>query len=209
MAVDTTWTDPSTAGAIDLNAGGFLTEVIYDKILSNLKRLGGTDGNTKTGGYTSLALTTPTLTDPIYSSIVSVTAQFTKTDTTLENVTGLTINMTASGVYSFRAVLFISNSGGGADKVAIGGTCTATTIRYYADVVGNTNAIGQGASAHATALGGAQAFTDANNDIRLIRIEGLITVNAAGTLTVQFSQNSASGQSSVMVGSNFEGKRLS
>lgn len=49
MAVDTTWTDPSTGGAIDLGTGGILTETIYDKILSNLKRLGGTDGDSKTG----------------------------------------------------------------------------------------------------------------------------------------------------------------
>lgn len=44
MAIDTVWTDPSTAGTIDLNTGGILTETIYDKILSNLKRLGGTAG---------------------------------------------------------------------------------------------------------------------------------------------------------------------
>jgi len=46
MAVNTTWTDPSTGGAIDLATGQVLTEVIYDKILSNLKALGGTTGPT-------------------------------------------------------------------------------------------------------------------------------------------------------------------
>jgi hypothetical protein len=42
MTVNTTWTDPSTGGAIDLATGQVLTEVIYDKILSNLKNIGGT-----------------------------------------------------------------------------------------------------------------------------------------------------------------------
>lgn len=49
MAVDTTWTDPSTGGAIDLNTGGILTETIYDKILSNIKKIGGVNGDTLTG----------------------------------------------------------------------------------------------------------------------------------------------------------------
>lgn len=44
MAIDTTWTDPSTGGAIDLDAGEQLTAVIWDKVLSNLKRLGGANG---------------------------------------------------------------------------------------------------------------------------------------------------------------------
>jgi hypothetical protein len=51
MAVDVLWTDPSTSGSLDLATGQVLTETIYDKILSNLKRFGGTDGNCKTGKY--------------------------------------------------------------------------------------------------------------------------------------------------------------
>ena len=46
MAVDQTWTDPSTGGAVDLSTGDILTETIYDKILSNIKRIGGTTGPT-------------------------------------------------------------------------------------------------------------------------------------------------------------------
>jgi len=49
VAIDTTWTDPSTGGAIDLNAGDPLPEAVWDKVLSDLKRLGGTDGDTKVG----------------------------------------------------------------------------------------------------------------------------------------------------------------
>ena len=44
MAVTTTYTDPSTSGAIDLATGQILTEVIYDKLLSNFKSIAGTTG---------------------------------------------------------------------------------------------------------------------------------------------------------------------
>lgn len=44
MAIDTTWTDPSTGGAIDLDAGEQLTAVVWDKVLSNLKHLAGVNG---------------------------------------------------------------------------------------------------------------------------------------------------------------------
>lgn len=55
MAVNTTWSSPSTAGSsggTDLAAGDTLSETVWDRVQSNLLRLGGTDGNTKTGGYT-------------------------------------------------------------------------------------------------------------------------------------------------------------
>lgn len=51
MPVDTTWTDPSEGGAADVELDEVLQPTVWDLILSNLKRLGGTDGNTKTGGY--------------------------------------------------------------------------------------------------------------------------------------------------------------
>jgi hypothetical protein len=54
MVVGTTWSDPSVAGSgagLDLATGDVLTEVIYDRLLSDLNRLGGTDGNAKTGKY--------------------------------------------------------------------------------------------------------------------------------------------------------------
>src|SRR5215210_4554215 len=44
MAVGTTWTNPSTGGAIDLNTNDVLTETVWDAVLSNLKHLGGTTG---------------------------------------------------------------------------------------------------------------------------------------------------------------------
>lgn len=54
MAVNTTWSDPATAsgsGGLDMATGATLTETIIDRYASDLYRLGGTDGNAKTGKY--------------------------------------------------------------------------------------------------------------------------------------------------------------
>lgn len=48
MSVDQNWTDPSTGGGVDLAAGEVLTEAVWDDVLSNIKRLGGTNGGSAT-----------------------------------------------------------------------------------------------------------------------------------------------------------------
>ena len=48
MTVNSTWTDPSEGGTMDLDVGDVLTEAVYDRILSNLVYIGGTTG---TDGY--------------------------------------------------------------------------------------------------------------------------------------------------------------
>lgn len=69
MAVTTAWTDPSVAASssgLDLGTGGILTETVYDRILSDLYRIGGADGNTKSGplSFTNGTLTNTTLSAP-------------------------------------------------------------------------------------------------------------------------------------------------
>lgn len=133
--------------------------------------------------------------------IKRVSAQFDKTNTTLANVTGLSVNVVAGKSYKFEAVLFVDADVTGGSKYAIGGTATATAIIYQVNLLDN------GANAYTitsrqTALAGSagQAGTTAG----LAKIEGVITVNASGTLTVQFAQNAASGTSSVLIGSTFK-----
>ena len=52
-----------------------------------------------------------------------------------------------------------------------------------------------------TSLGGSAG--EAVGTSYYTEIKGTITVNAAGTLTVQFAQNAANGTSSILVGSSF------
>lgn len=44
MAISDTWSDPSEGGTLDLSAGDVLTAAVWEKVMSNLLRLGGTTG---------------------------------------------------------------------------------------------------------------------------------------------------------------------
>jgi hypothetical protein len=131
----------------------------------------------------------------------SVASQFDKTtDVALGTVTGLSATVLASRKYRFRAVLFVDADVVGGSKFAIGGTATATAVIYEIKLLDDsTNAYT--ITARQTALGGStgQASTTAG----LCEIIGTITVNAGGTLVVQFAQNASNGTSSVLVGSTF------
>ena len=128
-----------------------------------------------------------------------VSTQFDKTNTTLANITGLTSTLIAGKTYQFEIRLHVTADTVGGLKVAIGGTCTATNIIYQIEAISNTsNALA--ISARQTALGGSSGV--AQDSSYFVRIEGVITVNAAGTLTAQFAQNASNGTSSVLVGSS-------
>jgi len=130
-----------------------------------------------------------------------VATQFDKTtDTTLANITGLTRNVAAGLTYDFTATLYIDADATGGSKFAVGGTATATAI-IYSVVLTDEGTLANTITSRQTALGGAagQAGTTAG----VVTIRGTITVNVAGTLTIQFAQNASNGTSSVLVGSTF------
>jgi len=141
----------------------------------------------------------------VQANNLRTTAQFDKTNTTLADITGLSGSLSASGVYKFKALLHARPDSTGGFKVAIGGTCTATSIIYQTIVVDNATKSIINADPY-TALAGTS--TGSGTTAALITIEGTIVVNAAGTLTVQFAQNSASGTSSIIAGSTFEIERI-
>jgi len=135
-------------------------------------------------------------------NISRVATQFDKTtNTTLADITGLTINTLAGKSYTIEADIFVNADTTGGGKFAIAGTATATSIIYNIEEVCDT---GTGAgtltiTSKQTALGGSAG--QAGCTVAHTRISGLITVNAAGTITAQFAQNASSGTSSVLVGS--------
>ena len=128
-----------------------------------------------------------------------VATQFDKTtDTTLANIPGLSLTLTAGRTYQFIATLHVSPDAVGGQKYAIAGTCTATAIIYQVNTINNTtnaNII----NSRQTALGGSIGVAGGTSDFTMII--GTITVNAGGTLTVQFAENASSGTSSVLIGS--------
>lgn len=135
------------------------------------------------------------------AGITRNTAQFDKTTATLANVTGMTVNVLAAGVYTFTARLFVDTDVIGGHQYAISGTATATAIKYQVNSINNaTNTFA--ITSRQTAMAG--AIGEASGTTYYTEISGMITVNAAGTLTVQFAQNIANGTSSVLTGSSFE-----
>lgn len=137
-----------------------------------------------------------------------VSTQFDKTNATLANVTGLSVPVVASGVYAFSATLRMTPDATGNAKYAIAGTCTATSI-VIGGITTDQSAPG-GATlglGRTTVLAGEILDLSGSTKVDAI-VTGTITVNAAGTLTVQFAQQSASGTSSVLVGSTFEVTRI-
>lgn len=124
-----------------------------------------------------------------------VSTQYDNTTTTLGNVTGLTANVAAGKIYRFEAKLYTTSDVAGGIKVAIGGTATATAIRYE----GLTTDAGLTTQSRSAALGTAVGAVTA----AYVTITGTITVNAAGTLTVQAAANAATGTTSVLTGSTF------
>ena len=127
-----------------------------------------------------------------------VSTQYDNATTTLGNVTGLTANVAAGKVYRFEAKLYTTSDVAGGIKVAIGGTATATAIRYEGLTTDAGLTTQSRSAALGTAVGAVTAVTAA-----YVTITGTITVNAAGTLTVQAAANAATGTTSVLTGSTF------
>jgi hypothetical protein len=116
-------------------------------------------------------------------------------DTTLANVTGLSVTVGAGKTYAFTATLYTTSNTSGGVKFAIAGTATATSVIYEAVVMETTSiAAKTRASSMAGAVGGVTAVATA-----FCRITGTIVVNAGGTLTVQFAQNASHASDSIVV----------
>jgi hypothetical protein len=142
--------------------------------------------------------------------IAVVTTQFDKINATLTNVPGLTFNVVAGRTYKFEALLYATSSGLGGSRYAIGGTATATSLIVRCLIlgdIGNPSGVTRTITALATMI--AQENFNFGEPL-YVTLTGTIVVNASGTLTVQFAQNTTDAvASSVLVGSTFELQAIS
>lgn len=116
--------------------------------------------------------------------------------TTLVNITGLSRNVEAGRTYAFRAVLQTTAAATGGVKFAVSGTATATSISYEGTLLGGLAIVAQTRATALDTVVGASTTTTGGT----CTIEGVIVVNAAGTLTIQFAQNNSDvGASTVLV----------
>jgi len=202
---------PLYVPTISLTGGSTLTNS-YGLYVSNISASGVTTGSgifiaAQSGGTTNNAIN--------YNNLFVVdekgftrdggrsrcTTQFDATsgDTgaTLTDVVGMTATVLAAGVYRIRAALSTVSTTNSGIKVAIGGTATATA---FSCTTFNYNTATINAVDTVTTIGNAMgAATAVATDVL---VEGYITVNAAGTLTLQAAQNASHADTtSVKVGS--------
>lgn len=116
----------------------------------------------------------------------------------MSNDSALVVNVDAGKKYNVTARLFMNETAGGM-KVAVGGTATATSFKANIaiwDTVNRTNTI-------VTALGSAATHGGAGGGAHYIPIDGTIEVNAAGTLAVQWAQNTSDASALTMQRNSF------
>lgn len=147
---------------------------------------GGTASSALVTTTSTQTLTNKTLTDFINTDAKSTTSIFSATsNVVMANVPGLSVNVTAAGTYAFHVHLATTAAGAGGVQVGLGGTSTWTSINTtgYAYTASNV-AVTTGT----TATPGTAVVADTAAVIGVV-LEGVIVVNAAGTVTVQFAQN--------------------
>lgn len=128
-----------------------------------------------------------------------VTTQFDKTNTTLADVSGLSVTTEAGLSYRIKATLFIDADVVGGIKLTLSGTSTISSIIYNINMLDNTtNAYT--VTARKTALNNSSSGTGTTS--YFVEITGTVTIGSpGGTITVQAAQAAANGTSSVLVGS--------
>jgi hypothetical protein len=166
-----------TTKIIGIGTGANTPDTAFSRVVAGVMAFGnGTLGNTS--GWLQ------------WGGQARVTADFSVTSSvTLVNVTGLTVNVAAGRTYHFETELYVTDAAAGGVQAAIAGTATATAIQYTGYTIDNNAIKGQtNATALATAIGSTITVFTAGI---VVRITGIITVNAAGTLTVQMAQNTS------------------
>lgn len=126
---------------------------------------------------------------------ISTASNFSTTSSTLANVPGLSVAVPAAGNYAFEANLFetVATSAGEKFTVIFSGTSSHAIF----DVVATTSTTGQSVSNWTTTLGTAISTTSSNVNSSA-NIRGTITATSAGTITIQYAQNTAQATANVV-----------
>jgi hypothetical protein len=143
------------------------------------------------------------LMDSVSSILRYVASDWAKTsDTTLADITGLSANVIAGGVYKVRVFLNMQTNASGGTKVALSGTATVTALRLRVVIFKDTDHIVSNITALNTPVGETAVH-------RQIVLEGYVAVNAGGTLTVQAAQNASNASATtVYAGSTMKLERM-
>ena len=132
-------------------------------------------------------LTNKTITDFIDSGTVvssAISAASGSTGTTLTNIPGLTVALTASKTYAFHAYVTGTATTNGGVKLAFANSGTTTSGTYTCSQTNNATI-----NAKTTTTTFGNAVGAATTVWTSAECDGVIVVNGAGNLTMQFAQN--------------------
>lgn len=134
---------------------------------------------------------------------VRLATQFDKTNTTLATITGFQFDALAGRIYRIKARLKFTADTAGGIKFALQGSATFTDIRL-AIIINSDGALAPNKVDQLVTAGTAVSTTGvtAGN----VFIDGTIVVNAAGTVTLDMAEASATGTASILAGAVFEYK---
>lgn len=129
-----------------------------------------------------------------YQGAVLASAFNATSNTTPTNVTGFSVNVVASGQYTFFVMLDTTSNIAGGCKVNMGGTATMTAYRGVSVAYSAT-----GVAKASNATFGSSDYAATAITANTITVFGGFVVNAAGTVTVQFAQNVSNGAASTIL----------
>lgn len=197
-----------------LGSTGDMNKSVYDANNIQEQLVGLTAVQT----ITNKTLTSPTINTASFPTIsnfvvgatsgleVVATGSNTRTsNTTLSDITGLSITLANSKTYVFEAILYTTSNSSGGVKFGSGGTATFSAFRafpvLYDSSVPSTNVIGN--TGTAGAIGGLTATTSA-----MTIIKGQMTTSAAGTFTIQFAQNASNVNASTILSASLTARPI-
>ncbi len=144
---------------------------------------GGTGATTAATARANLGMESP----------ARCTSQLDMTTTTLTDITGMTVSVTSGTSYTLRTVFF-GDMGAGGGKVNLTGTATVSAIAGTYD-------FRPGATSGLTGTALPILQSNLGTSDGPFYVDLTFTCNGTGTLKWQFAQASASGTSSILVGS--------
>jgi hypothetical protein len=118
--------------------------------------------------------------------------------TTLQDDDALIVNVQPGTKYRVRGTLFLDETDSGL-KIAIGGTATVTAMKVQI-LIYDTQLR---ASGRVTALGSDVSHGTTGGGLHYVVVDGVIEVNAAGTLLIQWAQNTSDPVALVMQKDSF------
>lgn len=180
------------AGGLSINAQSSLTISV---------------GGVRSAQFSGLGMN-GTLNNCIQSTAAACTTDFPKTNTTLSDVTGLSVNVVAGCTYTFLIKFSAGNTVTGGIKWGLGGTATFTSFRGRF----TTDQYDIGSVAHLLVTSGSTSglILSAGGSGRAdIDASGILTCSTSGTVTIQFAQNNTSGTTTLYSGGFIQMVRVS